>query len=422
MKNENLTLQDDNRAREQACRESIRLWPNPEAAPDVPPENVLRRFLEAPDDLAPDLAEQIRRSPNCRRALDRLAVSESDGGADAVLDAEFCQKLRETLVDSVKQQADKDGEQSVTEPKASFAPAEFGQIWTTRSEVEIWDGERLGRRWTFSPPSVLVVRQAREMPWDDSVLRVVPVTPSALWPEEWIADDEMSPRLPGVDSFVAHLWLNYPMSRCQLAGYLGVLPEEGIEALRLGLAALDEGLPIPPDEQGGLPLDPIWDADVILERERLHTRAAWLSATADARRLWYEDRAQISTVPERVPIPVGFRKVEYEEPEYELAAQAKHLAKSTTAKYEVEGTDLTVKLMLETNGKYVDVLVLDTAGEPSTAMDGSIVTMPAEAPVPVSDGEARIPVGALREGFRMRTPDGSFVVLHSQEEAAKDEG
>ena len=63
----------DNVDEPEALRLSLRLWPDPTDAPDVPPDSVLLDFVKHPHLVKPvELQEQIRKSINCRRAIDVL--------------------------------------------------------------------------------------------------------------------------------------------------------------------------------------------------------------------------------------------------------------------------------------------------------------------------------------------------------------
>ena len=59
----------------QALSESLRLWPDPTDAPDVPADRILWEFHRNPQSFQPkELALQIHSNVNCRRAIDRLLV------------------------------------------------------------------------------------------------------------------------------------------------------------------------------------------------------------------------------------------------------------------------------------------------------------------------------------------------------------
>lgn len=264
--------------------EAIRLWPHPDEAPEVPPESVLRSFLADPGSVDADLAEQIRSSPNCARILESLRRQPEPAFRSE--HTVFFDQLRRITSGAGTKRSETNAIAPCEAPRRKGK--RFGTVWTTRGAVELWTGERMARRFTYRPLTVVIVQEASEMPWDDTLYRAIPLTPALVWPDDWLASDELRLSLPGVDRFAAHLWLEYPVSGCQLDRCLGQLPTCECDNLKVGLAALGEGLPLTPDEGGGGLLDPERDTEILLERERLHACAAWLAATADARREWWE--------------------------------------------------------------------------------------------------------------------------------------
>lgn len=403
--------------------EAIRLWSEPDEAPEVPPETVLRRFLAAPETLTPDLVEQIRRSINCARALERLR--RATVAEPAAFDAAFLARLRQAMPAAGSRAASGSPADAAGAPPVDGPRPAAAQIWTTGSRVEHWSGERFGWRWTFRPPTVVLVDDGREMPWDDTVFRAVPLTPEPLWPSHMVAEDEVTLAVPGAGTFVAHLWLNYPVSACQLAACLGTLPEREREVLDVGLAAVAEGLPLMPADRAGAPLDPRFDSDTLLERERLHACAAWLPATADSRREWWETRIgkyaeQPIPFPERAVIRWTRKRAspQPEESVTALAALDACIVPNATAVYAVATCAVTVQVTLETDGAHCAFLVLDATGTPSPALDGAVVCTPCGVSEPFQRGHARLAVRHVADGFRIRRPDGTFAELSAEGEMA----
>jgi hypothetical protein len=264
---------------------SANLWPEPELSPDVPPRRSLKMFLTSPDSLEPDLADQIRESPQCQRALDDLQAEQELLNSMPALDKTkpdyFLQRL--AAVKNVFSQKDFTPTKTVTvlceKPAASF-----GQLWTTRSEVNIWTGKRVARRWTFAPPLALLIGGPLEnpRPVDLTAFQAVFCSLAADWPAHRLADDEILITLPGYGEFVAHLWLNHQIADIQLEACLGKVTDRDAEILKVAIGALTKGLRLSNRQRAGLPLNPVLDAETIQRRQELQLKAACLSATLDA--------------------------------------------------------------------------------------------------------------------------------------------
>ncbi len=402
----------------QKLSEAIRLWPRPDEAPEVPPEAVLHRFLNDPASIEPDLAAQIRSSPNCARALETLRRQpEVKAGKQTF---RFFEQLRtisaaaktDDRPGSVPWAASGQRDSAVAEPGGLYtaptkATRQVGSVWTTRKNVEIWTGAKMAHRFTYRPLTVALVQEAREMPWDDTLYRAIPLTPTLVWPNDWLASDELQLNLPGVDRFAAHLWLEYPVSGCQLDRCLGQLPESERENLEFGLTAYREGLPLPPDEGGGRTLEPEQDTEILLERERLHACAAWLAATADARREWWESRPEGSvTMPKRTCFTFPREYVR----EQALAA-ATPIAAYAESEFVLSNTGMTLLITLDTDKTNVSCSIYDSKDNPSTSLDGAVITTPDGVSPSFKEGQTRLPLAWISQGFRFRLPNGDYISL-----------
>lgn len=228
---------------------SLEYWPDPWEAPEVPPPALLSAWEEGTVTDA-DLDAQVGESINCMRALQLLALGfMEEGVGDLGLHLPV---LR--------------AEGPATTPQA-------GQLWTTRSAVEAFaDGVPYRRRWTFDPVSVLLL-SGPAVTENDRIWRVAVITPEGNWPEEWRGSRDRSvvAHLGGeAAAYVAHLWLEYPVSESQLHATFGEVAPGTLQAV--WTAPEGEAGSAEEDEEGRM------------ARERLLARASFLPMTADARR------------------------------------------------------------------------------------------------------------------------------------------
>ncbi|MBT3191070.1 MAG: hypothetical protein HN341_00795 [Verrucomicrobia bacterium] len=402
----------------QHVREAIRLWPDASEAPEVPTESTLRQFLASPEKLDPDLVDQIQGSVNCARVLEKLRQQPVSSEPLSSKEMSFLAQLRARS--SRPQVNGHEPRHSAPDGAliAAVCPA-FGQVWTTRSRVEAcWIGGRMVSRWTYQPQSVVLVSAGQDVPWDDTIFRASPVSPRELWGDDILADDELVFRFPTGDELVAHLWLGYPVSACQLAACIGTLPEEEQERLELGLAATEENLPLAPEDGAGLPLDPLRDVEALLARERLQVRAGWLPATADARREWWEEKPVQPALPERVTLAVEARIEQNVAEPIALAAKPPE-QRAQRMSFGVKGAEhLLLEAYRQTNGQHWGFMVFGPQGCLSADLDGSIITTSRAVSDPFVNGQTQMPLSALTDGFRVRRPDGAFLSLQRRDSDA----
>ena len=270
---------------------AIRLWPEPDEAPEVPPRQVLERYLKDPDATDADLSAQIRESINCRRMLERLKLEQgphpilSKTKTLKPLEQAFFLRLANKFPVSTSSAPAKarPAGMAVDQSRASV-----GQIWTTRSEVCRWTNGQMRRRWTFLPQDIVIVAPPQELAWD-TVFHAVAATPAELWPGDWLVDGDIRAVLADGAAHILHLWLNKTVSIYQFGQCLGVLNQDSAESLRAGTRAA-AGKSAVKQRQDACARS---NADALFERERLRARAEWLSATADARREWYESICEL---------------------------------------------------------------------------------------------------------------------------------
>jgi len=300
---ENASMTDD--YFKDLMEEARRLWPDPGDAPEVPPEHVLRQYLRAPDSLDDDdLVAQIEESVNCRRALEFLRMESTDQPwrnlISSVKDTEVSRVDME-WIETVRAGTRPQPNPPSSTP-GSVSEPEIGQIWTTKSRIEISRDHKIRYRHTFLPPRVVIV----EGPFSfdsgdisDTFFRCIPLTPDLLW-ENRLADDEALVSLPAGEQAAAHLWLERPVSEDQLERCFGKLDTDQAGRLRQARTAFARNEPIPPELGGGRKLSLPDDADTLLERERLHEIASFLCATTDARREEAEWQAQLKALDEEI--------------------------------------------------------------------------------------------------------------------------
>ena len=230
-----------------AYARSLELWPDPFDASEVPPPGILHAWKQGGIRDA-DLSAQIGGSVDCGRALLVAELLEPESPED---DAGVLPALR---------------------PEGPAQNPKPGELWTTRRAVEAFvDGVPHCRRWTFSPVSVLLLNGPHAAA-NDRVWRAIAV--SSLWPEDERNASDIPVEAAGA-TFIAHRWLEYPVSESQLHACIGIVSGET-------LASLEKAEPVMPEES--------------VEIARLLARCAFLPATADARRLlldWQAEQAEL---------------------------------------------------------------------------------------------------------------------------------
>lgn len=281
---------------ETALRASERLWPEPALAPEVPPEAELEKYISVgPLAFRPVwLRQQIEESAACQRALEDLRLRHRLSARAPVKSALEAAGFRISGGPASS---------ALSPRKDQTGLILLGDLRRSSGQVFIFSEGIRKVRQTFRPLLVAPVA-GPFLEVEQEFWRVVVCTPAELWPEEHFADDEILVRsLAGCD-YVAHLWLEYPMSVVQIADKVGEITSGGLDNLFLARAVRDEGIPlgfdpmpdrltVDHDEQepliAGCRLDPVADAAIFCERQQLHECAGWLSATLDThieREVW----------------------------------------------------------------------------------------------------------------------------------------
>ncbi len=277
-----------------ALERSQRLWPDPFEAPEVPPRDLLEAYRRGPEHLPEKvrgwLPAQIAQSVNCQRAVEMLRAEGDPGhvlhplisseeerrlalpnlkSQISNLRSEAARRSAEEPVDTLRESpAPENLEPEISNLESRVAP-EIDQVWTTKADVQIFNGQNLEPRRVWRPMNVLLaegpIRDAGETIW-----RAMPCTPLWVWGEENVGDSEAVVNVPGAGDYVVHFRLEYPVSARQLHACIGVAEDRDFAP-------------------GNAPSTP----ELELERERVVEFAAWLSATADARRALREWQADM---------------------------------------------------------------------------------------------------------------------------------
>lgn len=236
-----------------SLEESLRLWPDPTDAPDVPTDRLLLDYVKSPKQVRPTgLSEQVQKSINCRRAIDRLLIRRNshpfqslfpDSRApEETLSDETISKLQSILA---KYQLDKGVKKIAIGKRAksrTVTEPSHGQLWTTSSKCEFWNNEtkKMIKRWTFLPMMVLIIQGPAKTDWGDEVCRVVPCTDAFLWRKDAVTKDDVAVKTDTGEEYIAHLWLACMTSRSQLENCFGnVRANSGLKHIR---AHLGKGL------------------------------------------------------------------------------------------------------------------------------------------------------------------------------------
>jgi hypothetical protein len=255
---------------ESADARSARLWPDPFAAPDVPPREWLDWWFAGCGDA--DLVVQMASSPNCRRAAEALRqehLSKALAGQTVEVPAE--QPAQE-------------------QPLPDAGARTIGALVETRAEVELFDPDRAFPRWRLGcPPAAFLVQGPQDLR-HDRIWRAVFAVPQIVVPDDFLGQDELVLSVDRARWLVLPA-LEYPLSDGQIARVVGRATDLNRDALLLAREALAKGLPLPPDLVAGRaePGDP-GRAD---HSARLLEEAAWLAALADARLQAAEWEAEI---------------------------------------------------------------------------------------------------------------------------------
>ncbi len=246
---------------ETADARSVRLWPDPLVAPDVPSGEWLDRWWAGEGDA--DLNAQMAASPNCRRA------------AEALRQESFSQALGGQAVETAPVPPP-------PEPaRPDAAPRAVGALVETRADIQLFDADRaIQPVWRLGfPPTAFLVEGPFETGFD-RVWRAMFAAPRFIFPDDGPGEEALVLAVDGAE-WLAFPALEYPLSDNQISRVAGSVGVAGREDLAVARQALAEGLPLPPELTVGAA-----SADAPGRKDRLARLmegAGWLAAVADAR-------------------------------------------------------------------------------------------------------------------------------------------
>jgi hypothetical protein len=325
------------------------LWPDPEDAPLVPPQNYLRAYLEGRESLPPVLTEQIRGSINCRRALENLSA----------------ELLLEDILEEEKPELDLPGREEIQElvdelEKMNLDRAKHalqGQIWTTSCTIRGFAEGSEVSFFNFNPMTVLILEPCV----------VVPCSPEACWPEENRGKGDVVIEPEGFVPMVAHMWLRIDMSHSQLAQKVATvkLPSERFTT-------------------GDRPVD----LDVLAKQQvrELEANASYLSCNFEVRRTSYQE-------------PPVFK-------DEEIAASGFLENQSNEFEYVDKESGATICFSLQNNGKDYHVMI-EKDDLRSDCLDGFIIKFNSGENLEIKGGQVSISVDAIKSGFWLEDISGN---------------
>lgn len=380
-----------------ALLHSLRLWSDPWEAPEVPDPQTLQLYLDAPTQLPPFLRKQIGNSFNCQRALDLLRADSEQ--PDSPEEVEWS-----GIFDSIATAMSGRPENAVRVTVESQSKVDFidswavGDIVSTQSLVEHWDGDQMSQRQTYKPCVVLLKRRCGDHPWNDTVFRAVPCSPLDFWPGSCRCEDETLLDLGPHGRWVAHNWLEYPVSAAQLAQRVCSMSFQEIENA--------PAFPFNPD------LDEP-DAPGRLERERLLAIASFLGSTAHARRLQWE-ATQDRDLSQAAGTLLTFPRLNAALHEFRLAAESSFDERGQdTASSPVHDEFFFAResarlvCYLSACRTKVTLMAYDNDGEPSDNLDGILLCdAHGQTLASIHKGCAEISAAVLAAGLSLRRPDG----------------
>ena len=115
--------------------------------------------------------------------------------------------------------------------------------------------------------------------------------------------------------------------------------------------------------------------------------------------------------PPAAMIPVEFTAVSQK---VAAAAEVNKNAPPHKCYYQVMGMGLTLRVMLHPDGRKWELGVFGAGNTLSAKLDGAIIVAGQTMSGPFKNGQADIAKRALRQGFRIRKPDGNYVQLREK--------
>ena len=385
-----------------------KLWPNPMDAPEVPGSMELRRYSKGEED--EHLGFQIENSINCLRAMieiEKEQVSEIEETRSISLE-EFEQTMSLIIPSEQKSEF-----RTVRASPSDFElkPEEM-EIWRTKDELPILSQDKSYHLKIKNPPHVLLLDDPAESESKDGerIFRGLPVSIKNDYSPNLIGMDEIEIKLESGEIVLAHLFLNYPVSRDQLDSKFGQVSSSEYKKLVTGMIAEQNEIHLMPADGAGLGVDEELEQIFTLERERLIERCSFLSYYADynfqcAQSEQGKEDGKIIILPDLYDFLSTMR----------IAASEK----SSSVFISAELKDRNLKIYFERYraGNELRISVLHE-GNLSRELDNTEVFMNDKKCSTIQDGKASFNFSDKKSDFSImfKTPEGNEIIFTNKQE------
>lgn len=385
-----------------------KLWPNPMDAPEVPGSMELRRFARGEED--EHLGFQIENSINCLRAMieiEKEQVSEIEETRSISLE-EFEQTMSLIIPSEQKSEF-----RTVRASPSDFElKPERMEIWRTKDELPILSQDKSYHLKIKNPPHVLLLDDPAESESKDGerIFRGLPVSIKNDYSPNLIGMDEIEIKLESGEIVLAHLFLNYPVSRDQLDSKFGQVSSSEYKKLGTGMIAEQNGINLMPADGAGLGVDEELEQIFTLERERLIERCSFLSYYAD----YNFQCTQLEQGEEGGKI-INFPDLDVFLNTMRIAASEKSASVFISA--ELEDRNLKIYFDRYRAGNELRISVLHE-GNLSRELDNTEVFMNDKKCSTIQDGKASFNFSDKKSDFSImfKTPEGNEILFTNKQE------
>jgi hypothetical protein len=258
---------------------SERLWPYPFDAHDVPDFGILRSYLENSDSIEDeDLVFHMENSVNCLRALEHLAEGPKFEDQEPAEDSKASFERVLELMKSIPKPENESSAEESPPFECDGAPRQF-LLYKTKDKTPVLVDGKPRHSYNFDPPVILLVSDGMDSgaKVGETLFRAIPASFADEYPVNQMDVDQIKISLKDGRKVVLHLDLNFPVSNEQLDEAVGELRDSHQEKVRVGVAAVLQGIPLMPADGAGIgPSDEM--AEVMeLERERMFEFSQTLS-------------------------------------------------------------------------------------------------------------------------------------------------
>jgi hypothetical protein len=362
------------------------LWPDPFAAPDVPPRKSLLAALTDPNSVPPWLVAQIARSVQCQRAL---AVLE----AVDLLRENDRQPLRDVRFPSL------------SNPRVGVVSEWFAHmLCSTRSVIPFFAESRLGWQQSGNPPDVLLVSGPFEVDgiraWKGYLCNL-----ANEWPDELPLPDQTMPlRLASGLDFLVHAGIQCDVAEGQLYGSFGTAQAS-----------------IFPTPKAAPSAPPCLAMTLAVAKQRLLQGALWLESGLLAERKWRRSsrglwqRIAAESGTHQLDVAPSFREVACADlpPEVRLSALTDGVQR---VRFEIINRELVLDIIPWPEGKGCSVWILGADGKLTPTLDGAVIFNDSGQPSsPVQFGETEVEMHTPVRGFALVDAEGQRLPLEALE-------